>query len=55
MDLTKKKAEIETELGAIQKQLTDLGWKEKTLKAQLKKVNSLIEQAKEILTDAKPV
>lgn len=51
MDLTKKKAEIEAELQAAQQQLTEYGWKEKTLKAQLKKVNSFIEKANEILND----
>ena len=51
MDLNKKKTEIEADLETVKKQIADAKWQQKTLEAQLRKVNNLIEKANEILKD----
>ena len=52
MDLTKKKTEIEAELANVNEKITNLEWQKKTLIAQLRRVNKLIETATKIMADA---
>jgi peptidoglycan hydrolase CwlO-like protein len=51
MDLIQQKTKLESELESINKQITELSWKAKIVASQLKKFNSLINKANEIIKD----
>lgn len=55
MDLTKTKADLENELKAVQTSLNALGFREKTLKAQIRDVDKLMGKLSEIINDGKEV
>lgn len=49
MNLTEEKAKLEAQLEAITKQITELEWTAKTLKAKVRKFEKVIQSASEIL------